>query len=291
MGKKKDLGKGIRALLADIESQQPEEKGSSIKQLSKATQFVPMEDIEVNPYQPRDVFESSAIQDLATSIKTFGIIQPLTVRSLGDGKFQIISGERRFRAAKLAGLKEIPAFIRIADDQGMLEMALVENIQRQDLNALEVGLSFQRLIAECKLTQEELSGRVGKNRSTISNYIRLLKLPPEIQDGIRNQDISMGHARALVGVEDPVIQLNLYRKVKIEKLSVRQLEQLIKNQSTRSIVQVPKAKNIYISDLETKVSERLNTRVKIQQNDSGNGKIIIAFDDNAELAEFIDKIG
>lgn len=282
MGKKKELGKGIRALLADIESREIEVKDQAIKKLGSHIENIPLEYIETNPFQPRTEFEPSNLQELSESIKTLGIIQPLTVRSMGDGQFQIISGERRFRAAKMAGIAEIPVYIRVADDQGMLEMALVENIQREDLNALEVGLSFHRLIQECNLTQEELSTRVGKSRSSISNYIRLLKLPPEIQNGIRNQLISMGHARALAGISDPVKQINFYKRTVSEQWSVRQLENAIKsknNTSRKSSVSY----NPYIREVEHQLSEHLNSSVKIQQDLKGHGKIIIAFQDNDEL--------
>lgn len=289
MGKKKELGKGIRALLADIESQETEIKGKAIKTLSSTIEKLPVENIEINPFQPRTEFDVSNLQELSDSIKTLGIIQPITVRSMGDGKFQIISGERRFRAAKLAGLDEVPVYIRVADDQGMLEMALVENIQREDLNALEVGLSFQRLIQECDMTQEELSPRVGKNRSTISNYIRLLKLPPEIQNGIRNQTISMGHARALAGVTDPIQQIRLFKQTVLDQWSVRQLEQAIKTNNDKKRA-IPRPLNPYVSAAENKLSEHLNTSVKIQHDQKGKGKIIISFQDAEELNELLDKI-
>jgi ParB family chromosome partitioning protein len=289
MGKKKELGKGIRALLADIESQETEVKGKAIKKLSSTIEKIPVDNIEINPFQPRTAFDSNNLKELSESIASLGIIQPLTVRSMGDGNFQIISGERRFRAAKLAGLNEVPVYIRVADDQAMLEMALVENIQREDLNALEVGLSFQRLIQECNLTQEELSPRVGKNRSTISNYIRLLKLPPEIQNGIRNQLISMGHARSLAGITDPIQQMSLFKKAVLEQWSVRHLENIIKGKSAGTNAIIKKI-DPYLREAENRLSESLNSAVKIQQDSKGRGKIVIAFQDNEELNELLDKI-
>ena len=229
MAKKKELSRGIRALLSNIEDKTslPQTK-EIVKELSSSITEISLEDIEINPFQHRTEFDPEELVNLAKSIKTYGLIQPITVRSLGGNKFQLISGERRLRASKMAGLNAVPAYIRIADDQGMLEMALVENIQRSELNAVEVAISYQRLIDECKLTHEELSGRVGKNRSTITNYIRLLKLPHVIQAGVKKDQISMGHARALAGVDNVSLQLTYFHRTVENKLSVRALEQLIR---------------------------------------------------------------
>ena len=212
--KKEQVGKGLRALLGNIESIESSDqtKKEVVRELSKSIELISIQSIETNPYQPRTEFDQEELLALVQSIKTLGLIQPITVRSIGSDKYQIISGERRWRASKLAGLSEIPAYIRIADDQGMLEMALVENIQRSDLNPLEVALSYQRLIDECNLQHDTLAKRVGKERSTVSNYIRLLKLPPDIQSALRDKKLSMGHARALSGLEDPALQLVVYKK-------------------------------------------------------------------------------
>ena len=191
--------------------------------------FISVEHIEANPYQPRTHFDQEALQELAESIKIQGIIQPVTLRQLGTNSYQLISGERRLQASKLAGLETIPAYIRKADDQQMLEMALIENIQRENLNAIEIALSYQRLLSECNLRQEELGDRVGKNRRTVTNYLRLLKLPPDVQIGLRDAEISMGHARALIGLDDPKAQVELFRKIVAEELSVRKVEELVRN--------------------------------------------------------------
>jgi len=199
--KKKDIGLGIRALLSDAEKpEQPLEE--TARDVRSAVVFIPIDTIEANPDQPRRSFDLDALQELAQSIKTLGLIQPVTLRKLSKDTYQLISGERRLRASKIAGLKELPAYVREVNDQELLEMGLVENIQREDLNALEIAISYQRLIDECDLTHDVLSERVGKKRSTITNYIRLLKLPPEIQNGVRKEKISMGHARALAGIDE-----------------------------------------------------------------------------------------
>jgi ParB family chromosome partitioning protein len=214
--KKSALGRGLGALIEDVETNnnKPAESVASINEID-------IHAIEINPFQPRKTFDEDALQELASSIRQLGIIQPITVRKINGEKFQLITGERRFRASQLAGLETIPAYVRIADDQAMLELALVENIQREDLDAIEVAISYQRLIDECNLTQENMSDRVGKKRSTIANYLRLLKLPAEIQAGIRQKKITMGHARALVNVEDVEKQLSIFHHVMEQDLSVR----------------------------------------------------------------------
>ena len=217
MAKKSALGKGLGALIKQSETEIPESQ-------AHATNKIDIQKIEANPYQPRTNFDQEALEELAASIKQLGIIQPITVREINHGKYQIISGERRYRASMIAGLSEIPAYIRHADDNNMLELALVENIQREDLDAIEVAISYQRLIDECKLTQENVSDRVGKKRSTIANYLRLLKLPAEVQLAIRKGQLSMGHARALVNVEQSDRQLQLLQNIVENGLSVRQVE-------------------------------------------------------------------
>ncbi|MBY0426907.1 MAG: ParB/RepB/Spo0J family partition protein, partial [Cytophagales bacterium] len=225
--RKNALGRGLGAIL----SSSPEQVSEIVEAVS-AINEISLDSIEVNNFQPRDYFDQEKLQELADSIKVQGIIQPITVRQLSAGKYQIISGERRFRASKLAGLTAIPAYVRKADDQQMLEMALIENIQRENLNPIEVSLSYQRLISECGLKQEELGERVGKNRSTVTNFLRLLKLPPDIQAGIRDNTISMGHAKAILSIEDVERQLALYKKLVSEQLSVRQAEELARDLSS-----------------------------------------------------------
>ena len=222
MAKKNALGRGLGALIEGVEKEILEKKVEANKDIS-------VDSIDANPFQPRTSFDEQSLEELASSIKKIGIIQPLTVREAGDGRYQLIAGERRLRAARLAGLTHVPAYVRTADDQAMLELALVENIQREDLDAIEVAISFQRLTEECKLTQEKLSERVGKQRSTVANYLRLLKLPAEIQLGIRNRQLSMGHARTLINIEDPKSQINVYYKIVDGDLSVRQAEKLVRD--------------------------------------------------------------
>lgn len=228
--KKRALGKGLSALLKNAETDIT--TAESIENTTKIVGSIselPLNQIEVNPFQPRTEFDEDALQELAVSIKELGVIQPITVRKLGYDKFQLISGERRFRASQIAGLNSIPVYIRIANDQEMLEMALVENIQREQLNPVEVALSYQRLIDECKLTQEKMSERVGKKRSTITNYLRLLKLPAEILSSLKKEEISMGHARALINVNNPETQINIFRDAISNQFTVREIEQIVKD--------------------------------------------------------------
>jgi ParB family chromosome partitioning protein len=294
--KKPALGRGLSALLED-EKTDPTKKGSksgsggTVGSISE----IPIKNIEANPFQPRTHFEEQALEELAQSIKELGIIQPITLRKLGYDKYQLISGERRFRASQMAGLESIPAYIRIANDQSMLEMALVENIQRSNLDAIEVAISYQRLIDECKLTQEELSKRVGKKRSTITNYIRLLKLPAEIQAGIRERLIAMGHARALVNIEDPKDQIKVYKQIINDQLSVRKVEEISKN--LKESPEKPKAeakKSFPLSLTDKKVkaelSEILNVDVRFQRNDVDKGKIVIPFDSEDELSHILNSL-
>jgi ParB family chromosome partitioning protein len=223
--KKGGLGKGLSALLQDSKTDITSKNNNPLGSIN----MLSIDSIEVNPFNPRTYFEEEALTELCESISQHGIIQPLTVRKLGNDKYQLISGERRFRASQLAGLEEVPAYVRVANDQTMLEMALVENIQREDLNAIEVALSYARLIEECNLTQEEMSKKIAKSRSSITNHLRLLKLPALIQKGVRDKKISMGHARALVAVTEEIKQLDLYNKIIENELSVRDVEFLIKD--------------------------------------------------------------
>ena len=226
--KKRALGRGLSALLKNPETDITSHEPISESKVAGSINEIAIAQIEVNPFQPRTEFDQENLQELATSIQQLGIIQPITVRKLGYDKYQLISGERRFRASQLAGLEKVPSYIRIANDKEMLEMALVENIQREQLNAIEVALSYKRLMEECKLTQERMSERVGKKRSTIANYLRLLKLPAEIQVGLRDGKISMGHARALVNVSNSHTQLNIFHDTVANGFSVRDIEQIVK---------------------------------------------------------------
>ena len=291
--KRPALGKGLSALLentdTDITSKGSETAGS-ISDISIVS-------IEVNPFNPRTNFEKDALKELSASIKLHGIIQPLTVRKLGRDNYQIISGERRFRAAQLAGLSKVPAYVRIANDQTMLEMALVENIQREDLNPIEVGMSYQRLIEECNITQDQLSQKISKSRSSITNHLRLLKLPAPIQLGLKERKITMGHARALVSAGNELTQVALYERVVREKLSVRDIEALIRGEEINSTETTTKEKSTTkvkreISETEITfkehLSDRLFTKVEIKKATNGNGKITINFNSDVDLDRIID---
>ena len=269
--KRQALGRGLSALLDDSASQ-----SSSNDSVVGNVVELSLKQIEVNPFQPRTNFNQEAIEDLAISIKSLGVIQPITVRKTESETFQLVSGERRLRAAKRAGLSTIPSFIRAADDQESLEMALVENIQREDLDPIEVALSYQRLIDEIELTQEELSERVGKKRSTITNYIRLLRLDPIIQTGIRDGFISMGHGRALISVEDRSTQLSIYEQILAKGLSVRATEKLVKVDQTSSQKRKP-SYNPYIEKKIKFYQKLFGNKARIQLNASGGGQIVIPF--------------
>ena len=281
--KKQALGRGLSALLNDSVSEINSVQDKNASTIVGSIIEIDLDLVDVNPYQPRTHFNEEALRELASSIKELGVIQPITVRKLEGNRFQLVSGERRFRASKLIGLKSIPAYIRLANDQEMLEMALVENIQRQDLDPIEVALSYQRLIEEIKLTQEELSNRVGKNRSTVTNYLRLLKLDPIIQTGMRDGFLSMGHGRALINVENQDEQLDIYEKIIRNKLSVRQTEQLVKNlrQGTSSLetsINVEKDKlPKFISKGAKDMSEYFGHKIDVKVTGNNKGRIIIPF--------------
>lgn len=294
MAKRSALGRGLGALIDDADKTQ-EHHSSSINE-------VPVNKIEANPFQPRSKFDETALQELAASIKELGIIQPITLRKVENNKYQIIAGERRFRASKIAGLATVPAYVREAEDEGMLEMALVENIQREDLDAIEVALSYQRLIEECKLTQESLSDRVGKKRSTISNYLRLLKLPTLIQKGIIDKSISMGHARALVNIPNPEDQISIYELILAEELSVRKVEEIVRNLAEQAKEEpteeekAPAEKGKYpqeYEELKSHLSHFFDTKVDFSLNKKGKGKIVIPFgspNDLERIMGILDKL-
>jgi len=293
-GKKKALGRGLSALLegSDLELAPREVQ---INQLVGSVAMIPIDDIEANPFQPRTDFDRAELADLAMSIQHQGIIQPVTLRKLGNDRFQLIAGERRLKAARVAGLTKIPAYIRVANDEQMLEMALVENLQREDLNPIEVGVSFQRLLEECQIRQEELSQRIGKDRSTISNYIRLLKLPAEIQIAIREKKITMGHARALITLESTSLQIRIFKQILAKNLSVREVESLARKAGTLSESALSE-KTKKVSDpkamqLEEQLTSKLNMHVKVQINRKGRGSVTIPFHSEEELEKIINLIG
>lgn len=290
--KRKALGRGLSALLDNTDTDITIKGGLSENYVVGSVANIPLNKIEKNPFQPREDFDKASINELAKSIEKQGLIQPITVRKIGYDKYQLISGERRIRALTQAGLNEIPAYIRIADDQQMLEMALVENIQRENLNAIEIAISFNRLIEECKLTQQGLSSRVGKNRTTITNYIRLLKLPAEIQIAIRDNKISMGHARAIISIDDPIYQTSILNNIIDEDLSVREVEKLVRDLSKIKLKTNSKEKNIYklpekYEIVKEKLGEKLNTKIELKRNNKGKGNIVIQFKSDKELDAII----
>jgi ParB family chromosome partitioning protein len=246
-----------------------------------------IEEIEANPFNPRTHFEKEALNELCKSIETYGIIQPLTVRKLGRDKYQLISGERRFRASQLIGIRDVPCYIRIANDQAMLEMALVENIQRENLNAIEIAVSYERLLEECSFTQEQLSEKIAKSRSNIANHVRLLKLPIEIQSAVRDNLVSMGHARALVSINDKEEQMNAFHQIISEKLSVRDVENLVKLPIKKNTTQKINFLSEDDATQEYFLSDRLGSKIKIQKSEFGKGKIIIQFKSEADLQRLI----
>ncbi len=285
---KPDLGQGIRALLQGMDSSVNNEAA-----LLGTSNAIPLDQIEVNPFQPRHDFNAEALEELANSIRVHGIVQPITVRKISARKYQLIAGERRLRAAKLAGLAEIPAFVRAADDEQMLEMALIENTHREDLNAMEVAINYKRLIDECNLRQEDLAGKVGKDRTTVTNYLRLLKLPPEIQQALKSKTISMAHARALIGIDDPVIQLHLYKEISGKELSVRQTEQLVREYSGGNKRTEKKSSTLphAYQRMQEKLASHLATKVQIKRKRLGKGDIIIQFYSDGDLERLTELMG
>jgi len=290
MVQKNALGRGLGALIEDAD------QGEVAP--AAAINEIYIDTIEVNPYQPRKNFDEESLRELASSIREIGIIQPITVRKVNGGSYQLITGERRFKAARMAGMETIPAYVRLAEDQNMLEMALVENIQREDLDSIEVAISYQRLIEEVNLTQENLSERVGKKRSTISNYLRLLKLPAEIQLGIRDRLISMGHARALVNIPDPNVQLEIYQKIIKDDLSVRRVEELVRRSVNARAPRQPGeetgSRAAEYSELKDHLSRFFKAEVDFRRNNKGSGRIVIPFASDQDLERILallDRIG
>lgn len=285
--KKRGLGRGLDAILQSPETDITSADISG-NYVAGAIAQIDIDKIETNPFQPRTDFDETALNELAESIKNQGVIQPVTVRKMGYDKYQLISGERRLRASKMAGLKTIPVFIRVADDEQMLEMALIENIHRENLNAIEVAISYQRLLEECKLTQDQLSEKVGKDRSTVANFLRLLKLPAEIQIAIRDGYITMGHAKALININDRSKQLIILKRIIDEDLSVRQVEMLAREQAPAK-----KQKDVlpesYKIQAET-LSKALKMGVKVSRNSKGKGSLTINFKNDEEFEKLIDFI-
>ncbi|MDT0642856.1 ParB/RepB/Spo0J family partition protein [Zunongwangia sp. F363] len=286
--KKQALGRGLSALLKDPQNDIKSAEDKNADKLVGHIVELDLASIEVNPFQPRTSFNEESLKELASSIRELGVIQPITVRKLDFNKYQLVSGERRYRASKLVGLETIPSYIRIANDQESLEMALVENIQRQDLDPIEIALSYQRLMDEISLTQEQLSERVGKNRSTIANYLRLLKLDPIIQTGMRDGFMSMGHGRALINVDDPQMQLDIYEKVLERSLSVRDTEKLVremqegKTGKSKTASRTPSVAPVYKKGVK-EFSEYLGARVDVKVSKKGSGKLTIPFNSEEDF--------
>lgn len=288
MARKNALGRGLGALIDNSE-----DYGQSAQKPEAAINEISVDKIEGNPWQPRSRFDEEKLNELAASIKEIGIIQPLTLRKVGN-KFQLIAGERRFRAAKLSGLETVPAYVRMAEDDTMLEMALVENIQREDLDPIEVAISYQRLMDECDLTQENMSERVGKKRSTISNYLRLLKLPAEIQLGLREKQITMGHARALINLDDQKARIKIFNQTVKNDLSVRKVEEMVRelaqgNEEKKKEKKKEELPTEY-EQLRQQLSNFFKTNIQFSRGNNGKGKIVIPFRSDEELEKIVNEL-
>lgn len=292
---KETLGKGIRSLLQNIDSDLKTTTGSlKTDVVEAATNIIriPVDNIKPNPKNPRRDFNETALQELASSLKQFDIVQPLTVSKLSDGKYQLVAGERRLRAAKIAGLKDVPAYIRQSNDRELLELALLENLQREDLNAIEIALSYKRMMDELNYTQEQVAERMGKERSTVTNYIRLLKLPPDIQVAVRNGELSMGHARALINIDTVDKQLYLFHEIKDKQLSVRQTEELVRKlyrNHSNAVKSSPKTNlNEAYKRIEDNLASYFSTKVTLKHNSDGKGNIVIEYYSNDELNKILE---
>lgn len=296
MAKKKFVGSGIRALLSDIDdvSEVIKINETDVDSIINTVSKIPLDSIEVNPFQPRVDFNEDALKELSNSISVHGVIQPITVRKIGPKKFQLVAGERRLRASKLAGLTDIPAYVREINDQESLEIALIENIQREDLNAMEISINYQRLIDECDLTHETLGERLGKDRSTVTNYLRLLKLPPEIQQSLKSRTISMGHARALISIDEIDKQLFAFKEVETKGLSVRKTEELVralKNAEPKAAAKTqPQKLPTAYRKIQDSLTNALETKVKIKKGKEDKGEIVIPFYSASDLERLIEII-
>ncbi len=298
MSKQKDaLGKGIRALLnsMDDEDVASGKDNAVIGSSTGGIQTIPLDQIEVNPFQPRVNFDEDSLQELANSIRVHGVIQPISVRKVGQDKYQLIAGERRLRASKIAEKKEIPAFIRSANDQESLEIALIENIQREDLNAIEIAVNYKRLIDECSLNQDQLAERVGMKRSTVANYLRLLKLPPDIQLAVKSDQISMGHAKSLINLEDVDLQLSVFHDIVQKDLSVRKLEDIVKSLPKQKQIKAKPAKKesslpYVVKKVQDHLSSFLSTKVEVKPEKGGKGSILIHYYNETDFERLIETI-
>jgi ParB family chromosome partitioning protein len=288
--RKQVLGRGLSVLLNDPNNDIKSAVDKNAEKVIGNIIDLPLENITNNPFQPRTHFNEETLKELSISIKELGVIQPVTVRKMKGNHYELVSGERRLRASKLAGLDRIPSYVRLANDQETLEMALVENIQRQDLDPIEIGLSYQRLIDEIKLTQDQLSERIGKKRSTISNYMRLLKLDPIIQTGIRDQFITMGHGRALVNMEDSKLQLDLYKQIVKKGLSVRAVETLVRSFRNTKINSINSYSSPFIKQTAEELEIIFDTPVSVTSNNQGKGVLKITFESQEKLQHIINKI-
>lgn len=293
--KKDALNRGIRSLLGSIDSEMKNPAGtlkSEVILQATAVSRIPLEDISPNSKQPRQDFDAKALEELAQSIRLHDIIQPLTVTKLPSGKYKLIAGERRWRAAKLAGIKDVPVYLRVVDDKQILELGLMENLQRENLNAIEIGLSYQRLIDECAMTQEEVATRMGMDRSTVSNYIRMLKLPPDIVVAVRNGSLSMGHARALINAGEVDKQLYVYNTILSKKLSVRQTEDLVKQLYKPSKVKIDAKQKPQgqFNKIQDQLTSFFGTKVKLEHQKTGRGKISLEYYSLGELNGLLEKM-
>lgn len=294
--KKSVLGRGLSALLDanDTSAKVKERSTTPLMQQAGVVINIPLEQIEVNPFQPRTTFEEESLNELADSIKIHGVIQPITVRKIENNKYQLIAGERRLRASKLAGKKEVPAYVRTATDQESIEIALIENIQREDLNPLEISINYKRLQDECDLTQEELAERLGKNRSTVTNFLRLLRLPPDVQAALRDNKITMGHAKALMSIDNPLALIDAFKETVSKGLSVRQTEELVKNYSGKSKKNsaLPSNKNsavpLTVKKMQEELTTTLGTKVLINRYPDGKGEIVVKFYNDDDLERLVE---
>ncbi len=292
---KETLGKGIRSLLQSIDSDLKTTSGNLKTDVVEAATNIlriPVDHIQPNPKNPRRDFNEVALQELASSLKQFDLVQPVTVSKLGDGKYQLIAGERRLRAAKIAGLKDVPAYVRQSNDRELLELALLENLQREDLNAIEIGLSYKRMMDELNYTQEQVAERMGKERSTVTNYIRLLKLPPDIQVAVRNSELSMGHARALINIDTIDKQLYLFNEIKNKQLSVRQTEELVRKLYRNHLTAVKSSSKANLNEAYKRIEDNLasyfSTKVVLKHNSDGKGNIVIEYYSKDELDKILE---